>query len=153
MAALCMHSFSKLRMWLGIGVWLCVVGFFRCIVMAWLCLCCRYKSRSVSVKSQSPSGAARPSRYTFPPSAPSAPSAASLAHGAHTPTTAYASTPAQLRELRRSHYKASVLPSKCSSYLELRRTRAHSARGMTMGQKISGKYAGSSRYIRYNNDI
>lgn len=43
------------------------------------------------------------------------------------------------RELRRYPYKNSVLPTKTSSYLELRRHRGHGARGMTMGQKVSGK--------------
>ncbi|KAK3922852.1 Protein gustavus [Frankliniella fusca] len=42
------------------------------------------------------------------------------------------------RELRRYPYKNSVLPTKSPTYLELRRHRGHGARGMTMGQKVSG---------------
>lgn len=65
--------------------------------------------------------------------------------GSTTPTSTttsasgHGSYEAPFRELRRYPYKNAVLPSKASaSYLELRRQRGHGARGMTMGQKVSG---------------
>nr|CAD7460143.1 unnamed protein product [Timema tahoe] len=81
-----------------------------------------YKSRGVS--SQCP----RALRY-----ASSAASASPPGGGA--PNSAAAGS-LELRELRRHNYKAAVLPNKSASYLHHRRTR--SARGMNMGQKISG---------------
>ncbi|CAG2056036.1 unnamed protein product [Timema podura] len=82
----------------------------------------KYKSRGVS--SQCP----RALRY-----ASSAASASPPGGGA--PNSAAAGS-LELRELRRHNYKAAVLPNKSASYLHHRRTR--SARGMNMGQKISG---------------
>nr|CAD7393022.1 unnamed protein product [Timema cristinae] len=87
-----------------------------------VCRLYRYKSRGVS--SQCP----RALRY-----ASSAASASPPGGGA--PNSAAAGS-LELRELRRHNYKAAVLPNKSASYLHHRRTR--SARGMNMGQKISG---------------
>lgn len=105
-----------------------------------LFLCCRYKSsrqtRSVTAASQNTvSRVPRSTRYS------SYLATASQGSTTQTSTTTPATSQGsyeQFRELRRYPYKTSVLPTKSSTYLELRRHRGHGARGMTMGQKVSG---------------
>lgn len=103
--------------------------------------CCRFKN---SRQTRSVTAAAQHSVARVPRSTRYSSYLASASQGSTTQTSTTTSASSQgsyehLRELRRYPYKNAVLPTKTSTYLELRRHSGHRARGMTMGQKVSGK--------------
>lgn len=97
------------------------------------------QTRSVTAAAQHSVSRLPRTRYTTHLASQGASQGSTTPTSTTTSASGHGSYEAPFRELRRYPYKNAVLPSKASaSYLELRRQRGHGARGMTMGQKVSG---------------